>query len=368
MRVTRTVYRWGLSLALWLFSIAPACALDLRVAIQTGVGEVTVGSSTPASVRDGNGRVLGQLEGMQAFAAILEGSKIAIDRWQASQLWIEPSDGGFVFIGNRWYRGRIKLSIADGGVAAVNTVDLEEYLYSVVGAEMSPSWPLEALKAQAVAARSYALYQRNTRGNSVYDVGDTTSWQVYNGMEKEASTTIAAVEATKDQVLAYDGKAIEAVFHSSAGGHTEDVENVWQEARPYLRGVPAYDSVAPDYQWTETFSQGELSDLIYGVGTVVQMSPARTSPHGRVITMTVSGDGGTRTIGGDELRSALNLRSTLFTVSSNGGTFTFSGGGFGHGVGMSQWGAYAMAGQGYSYQQILAHFYRNTTLSRLEFR
>jgi stage II sporulation protein D len=354
--------------ALWLFAIAPASALDLRVAIETGVGEVSVGSSTPANIRDGSGRVLGQIEGMQAFLAVLSGSQVAVSQWQAGQLWIEPTEGGFVYIGNRWYRGKTKLAIADGGIAAVNSVDLEAYLYSVVGAEMSPSWPTEALKAQAVAARSYVIYQRNKRGNSVYDVGDDTYWQVYNGMEKEAESTIAAVSATQNQVLSYGNEAIEAVFHSSSGGHTEDVENIWQEARPYLRGVPDYDRDAPVYQWTETFSQGELSTLIDGVGTVLSMTPTRTTPHGRIIVMSVAGDAGTRSIDGEDLRSALNLRSTLFVVSGSGSTFTVSGRGFGHGIGMSQWGAYALAEQGYNYRQILAHYYQNTTLSRLQFQ
>lgn len=350
----------------WLLAIAPAMAMDLRVGIERGLGEVKVGSSTTATVKDGSGKALGQLQGMQAFVAVANGDRIALSQWQAGQLWIEPSDGGSVYIGDRWYRGRTHLVISEGGVTAVNHVELDEYLYSVVGAEMSPTWHAEALKAQAVAARSYALYQKAKRGNSVYDVGDDTYWQVYVGMEKEDLNTIAAVLATSGQVLAYNGSPIEAVFHSSSGGHTENVEQIWQESRPYLRGVPDYDRNSPLYQWTETFSQNELSRLISGVGNVINLQPTQTTPYGRAITLSAIGDSGTRAIDGDTIRSALNLPSTLFSVTANGGSFVVSGRGFGHGIGMSQWGALALAESGYSYSQILGHYYQNTTLSQLQ--
>lgn len=350
----------------WLLAIAPAMAMELRVGIEQGLGEVKVGSSTAATVKDGSGQVLGQLQGMQAFLAVANGSKIALSQWEAGQLWIEPTDGGSVYIGDRWYRGRTHLVMSEGGVTAVNHVEMDEYLYSVVGAEMSPSWHAEALKAQAVAARSYALYQKAKRGNSVYDVGDDTYWQVYVGMEKEDANTIAAVTATSGQVLAYNGSPIEAVFHASSGGHTEDVEYIWQDPRPYLRGVPDYDASSPNYQWTETFSQNQLSNVFSGVGNVLNLQPAQTTPYGRAITLNVVGDGGTRSIEGDTVRSVLNLPSTLFSVTANNGSFVVSGRGFGHGVGMSQWGALALAESGYSYSQILGHYYQNTTLSQLQ--
>jgi stage II sporulation protein D len=350
----------------WLLAIAPAMAMELRVGIEKGLSEVKVGSSTAATVKDGSGQILGQLQGMQAFLAVANGNQIALSQWETGQLWIEPTDGGSVYIGDRWYRGRTRLVISEGGVTAVNHVDMDEYLYSVVGAEMSPSWHAEALKAQAVAARSYALYQKTKRGNSVYDVGDDTYWQVYVGMEKEDPNTIAAVTATSGQVLAYNGSPIEAVFHSSSGGHTEDVEYIWQDPRPYLRGVPDYDRNSPNYQWTETFSQNQLSNVFSGVGNVLNLQPAQTTPYGRAITLNVVGDGGTRSIEGDTVRNALNLPSTLFSVTANNGSFVVSGRGFGHGVGMSQWGALALAESGYSYSQILGHYYQNTTLSQLQ--
>ncbi|MEB3826959.1 SpoIID/LytB domain-containing protein [Phormidium sp. CCY1219] len=364
---------------LWLMMVAPArAALLLRIAIEEDVSSVKVGSSTPARVANGAGRPLGEIDGMQASLARAGGSQVNLGSWKANRMTIDPTGDGFVYIGDRWYRGRLVLVATPEGLIAINAVNLEEYLYSVVGAEMSPSWPGEALKAQAVAARTYALYQRQNRGNDLYDLGDDTFWQVYNGVEKEASTTHAAVQATAGQALVHNGQLIEAVYHASSGGHTENVEDVWTHPRPYLRGVPDYDSGTPTYQWTETFSRNELSARISGVGNVVSMEPESTTPHGRIVTMRVVGDAGVRSIAGESLRQALNLRSTRFTVLPEYGSsasknnlasapiqFTIQGRGFGHGVGMSQWGAYNLARRGVNYQQILLHYYQNANLAKI---
>jgi stage II sporulation protein D len=357
---------WWLSFLLWIVLVGPAqAATELRVAIKAGVSRVQVGSSTKAIIRDAAGQEVGELEAMNAFNA-QGGSGVALGRWRSSQLWIEPTGDGFVWIGDRWYRGRTQLVPSGRGLTAVNHVNLEQYLYSVLGSEMSANWPQEALKAQAVAARSYALYKRSTSGNGVYDVGDTTTWQVYKGLETEAPGTQTAVNATAGQVMTYGGKIILAVFHSSSGGHTENVEDVWKEPLPYLRGVADYDMGAPVFEWTKSFSRGQLSSRISGVGNVISMTPERTTPQGRIITMRVEGTGGTRRISGNDLRSALGLRSTLFVVNPTGNGFQVSGRGFGHGLGMSQWGAHNLAQQGVNYQQILDHYYQSATLARIQ--
>lgn len=370
--------QWWVSALIWLAMIAPAqAALDLRVAIEEGTSQVAVGSSTKALIKDGAGRTLGELAPGQALNAALGTSGVSLQgQWQAGQIWVEPTGGGYVWIGDRWYRGRAFLVPTAKGLTAVNYVDLEQYLYSVVASEMVPSWPQEALKAQAIAARSYALYQRQSSANSVYDVGDTQAWQVYEGVAKETSTTQAAVNATAGQVLTHGGRIIEAVFHSSSGGHTENVEDVWKQPLPYLRGVQDYDQGAPVYQWTKTFSNAELSGRISGVGNILSMQPARTTPQGRIVTMKVVGDAGTRTISGDALRNAVGLRSTLFTATPMSGAgnksssslpaFQISGRGFGHGLGLSQWGAHNLAQRGYNYQQIVLHYYKGTTLARIQ--
>lgn len=372
---------WGSLFMWWLFLMAPAAALEMRVAIEENVGAVTVGSNTTAVVRDSDGQVLGQLPAMGSFTAEAESSGVEVDQWFDDQIWIEPSEGGFVYISDRWYRGRTLLVKTSGGLTAVNYVDLEHYLYSVLGGEMSGSWPQEALKAQAVAARSYALYRRQKSATPVYDVGDTPTWQVYKGLIDEAPGTISAVNATAGQVLTHSGQIIEAVFHSSSGGHTENVENVWSQPLPYLRGVPDFDEGAPVYRWVEELSASEVSNRISGVGNVLSFVVESTTPTGRVRSIRVVGDAGEKSLRGNELRTALGLRSTLlFSISPEIGqvasadgvpspsVFRFEGGGFGHGLGMSQWGAHNMAQQGYTYDQILTHYYTNTALSQIDVR
>jgi stage II sporulation protein D len=362
-------YGW-ITLLIWFCMVAPAQAqLLLRVAIEDGVNQIKVGSTTKAVVRDGSGQPLGELAAMGGGVAQAKSGKVALGNWQGSQLWIDPSQNGNVWIGNAWYRGRVLLVPRNGGLTAINYVDLEEYLYSVLGAEMDGGWPQEALKSQAVAARTYALYKRQ-RSNGIFDVGDDQTWQVYKGLITESTGTRSAVSATRGQVLIYNGQAILAAFHSSSGGHTENVEDVWNEPLPYLRGVPDFDQGTPVFEWTKTFSQADLSKRISGVGNITAMTPQRTSAYGSILTMKVVGDKGVRVISGEDIAAALGLRSTRFQVNRKSGTTSFqvTGRGFGHGVGLSQWGAYNLARAGYNYQQILAHYYRNTNLAKIDVR
>jgi stage II sporulation protein D len=315
---------------------------------------------------------------MNAFIAQPQKDKIVMDRWQAGQFWVEPSAGGYVFIGDRWYRGRTQVVPNGKGLTAINYVNLEQYLYSVLGSEMNGNWPQEALKAQAVAARSYALYQRNRAAGKAFDIGNTQAWQVYTGIAAEATGTQAAVDATAGQVLTYKNQIIEAVFHSSAGGCTDNVEEVWTQPLPYLRSVQDFDTSSPVAQWTQTFSRSELSKRISGVGNILALTPEKTTTKcGRIVSMQVTGDAGKRTITGESLRTALGLRSTLFEVvptvqtSTKGKAqiptaFRINGRGFGHGLGMSQWGAYSLAMQGRNYQEILRHYYQNTELNKIQ--
>jgi stage II sporulation protein D len=374
---------WWLSLLLWIAIATPGLATELRVAITEGASQVNVGSSTPAKILDGAGRAVGDLKPLTGFPARPIPGGVSVVGRQASRLWIQPSNGGEVYIGDRWYRGRVQLARTGQGLVAVNYVDLETYLVSVLGKEMYPTWPQEALKAQAVAARSYALSRRQSqvkRPGSLFDVKDTVSSQVYTGVASEFPSTQAAVDATRGQVLTYGSKLVEAVFHSASGGHTENSENVWSSVKPYLRGVPDFDQAAPNYQWNLILSAAQLKQRIPGVGNILSLRPLKTTPQGRIMAMQIIGDRGTRTIKGGQLRSALGLKSTLFSVAPQTGlvastsikgtpalpqAFLISGRGSGHGLGMSQWGAYGMAQQGYTYTQILQHYYQGITISTL---
>lgn len=383
---------WWFGLFIWMAAFSamesavsrPAqAALELRVAIEESVSQVAVGSSTKAIVRDSSGRPLGEIAPMNAFIAQPKQGSVSLDRWQSGQIWVEPTGGGYVYIGDRWYRGRTLVVPSKSGLTAVNYVDLEQYLYSVLGGEMNGNWPQEALKAQAVAARSYALFHRQKAINGIYDVVDTTASQVYRGIRDESTGTQAAVNATAEQVLISGGQIIEAAFHSSAGGCTENSENVWSSPVPYLRSVTEnFAEVSPVAQWEEAFSPIALGKRITGVGNIVSFpkEKIKTTQCGRIISMEVVGDTGRRrTVSGEALQSALNLKSTLFNIipqlpsgankdkaQASPSNFQVIGRGFGHGLGLSQWGAYNLAQGGNNYQQILLHYYQNTTLAKIQ--
>ena len=358
---------WLVSGLMWLLIIFPAQAVEIKVAIKKEVPRLKIGSSTSAIIKDGAGKQLGKLTPMSSLAAKLERNNITIaNRVQARELTIEPEDDGYVWIGDRWYRGTTRLIRQDNGITAINHVDLEQYLYSVVGAEAVSSWPIEALKAQAVAARSYALYKRDRESNGIYDVDTTIGTQVYQGLATEYTTTHEAVNSTLGQIMTYNNEVILAAFHSSSGGHTENVEDVWTSPLPYLRAVVDYDHQSPVFEWQQVIPVSKIKSLVAGIGNIRGLQPDQMTPRGRVITMKVTGDRGSTTVSGKELRKALALRSTLFRVSTDGNNLHIKGRGFGHGLGLSQWGAYYLAQQGVNYHQILAHYYQSANLSQLD--
>ncbi len=354
-----------LSIVICLGLSLTAQALELRVAIRKGVSSVKIGSSTPALIQNSGGQTIGRIDPLVPLQASASGRGINLGNTAASQLTVQPSGDGRIWINDRWYRGKVRLMRQGRGVTAVNLVDLEKYLYSVVGSESIPSWPIEALKAQAVAARTYAIYQTTKDSNRYYDLDTTTATQVYKGLNNEYVSTVEAVEATKNQVMTYGGKVILAAFHAASGGHTENVEDVWMSPLPYLRGVVDYDQNSPVFQWNKNLTSREISRQIGGIGTVTSMVPVTKTPRGRVDVMRISGTKGSKTMDGSKVRKALKLRSTLFTVSKSGGNFMILGRGSGHGIGLSQWGAHGLAEKDTPYKQILSHYYQNAQLTQL---
>jgi stage II sporulation protein D len=364
------VRHWWIGIFLWMALVAPAQAsVILRVAIERGVNQVKVGSSTTAVVKDSTGRTLGQLPAMSSFNAQTIPGGVALDRWQSGLFWIEPTGDGFVYIGDRWYRGRTLVVPTDKGLDVVNWVDLEEYLYSVIGGEMDSGWPQEALKAQAIAARTYALYKRNEqRNNPTYDLGDSPDrWQIYKGVISESPSIYAAVDATAGKVLTHNNEIILSVFHACSGGHTENVEDVWGNPLAYLRAVQDYDQNISACNWERTFTSNEISSRISGVGNVTDMIAEALSPFRSVKSLRIVGDKGTRVLKGEQVRTALKLRSTRFNITKGAnGSFVLQGLGFGHGLGMSQWGAYNLARQGANHLQILGHYYQGVALTPIQ--
>ena len=345
----------------------------------------------------------------------------------------DPS--GITTIDSGRYRGVIKPRLVTNGLTAVNLVPLEDYLISVVPSEMPSSWPLQALKAQAVAARTYALSNVSSPRNPAFQLVDTVMSQVYRGVEAETESTTRAVRETAGVRAKFNGRYINAVYFSSSGGRTENSENVWLEAVPYLRSVPERHE-SGYRQWYRNFSMDQLSQLMapHGIGSVTGLSYTAAYPSGRIIELSFIGTSGKRTYSGDSIRTAFSsapggsLESNNFTVSgasrttsqlsasheapshfnsitsygeiiskpvhyisglfgsenilnpspsipgilqqispaysTSSSTIQITGRGWGHGVGMSQFGARGMAEAGYSFEQILKHYYTGIELVR----
>jgi stage II sporulation protein D len=320
---------------------------------------------------------------------------------------IHPQD--VLVLKQRRYRGSLLLRPEGKGLQAINRLPLESYLMGVVGSEMPSSWPLSALRAQAVASRTYALQQ--VRPKASFDLKATVSSQVYKGVEAESSAVRQAVVSTRGQVLLHGQQLINAVFHSSSGGRTENSGELWSRQLPYLVSVPDFDASSPVSRWQKAFAPEELRQAFGEIGGASAIEPLQTSKTGRIRQARVIGPGGELVLSGAELRERLGLRSTMVSFvfepaervepvtlgispaapapasdptttappdgmeaalaapspltpgqPASSYRLTVQGRGYGHGVGLSQWGAYALALRGKSYEEILRHYYRGAVL------
>lgn len=197
----------------------PVPLVPIRVGIVQDAGSVSVATSTPGVITDGSGTVLGQVPTQSALGITPSGGGLLVGTLSAGpEIWIRPqSETGLVFVDDHWYRGAVRVIRQGDRLMAINHLDLESYLYSVVGSEMPASWPIEALKAQAVAARSYALVHIVRPADDHFDLGDTPRWQAYSGVSTETQDTLNAVDATRGVLISYEGGVVESLYASTDG-------------------------------------------------------------------------------------------------------------------------------------------------------
>ncbi len=302
-----------------------------------------------------------------------DGSGLRLDGRRQQRI-VFPGPGPHRVDGRR-YRGAIEIEAESGGLRVVNEVPLAAYVAGTLLGEVPESWGETVLKAQAVATRTYALRRRARSGARAWDVEADTRGQVYLGMDGESDAVWHAVDATRDEVLTWDGELILAAFHGTAGGRTASAEEVWGRAVPYLESVPVEgEELSPDTYWRAPVGADDLGRTLAAMGHPVgrpeHVEIARRTPSGRCETLVIRGSRGRAEVPAVALRRALGerrLRSTLFAVRETADGFVFVGSGRGHGVGMSQWGARAMAERGAHYRAILGRFYpgaRVATISR----
>jgi stage II sporulation protein D len=426
----------------------------VRVLLLEGEG-LTIGAAGPSALRlsDGDQRTVLELDPGRQLRVRRSGATLILEpqadgrsllngevsasappvQIPLQELRLAPLDPrGLLVLKQRRYRGSLLLRPEGEGLQAINRLPLESYLLGVVGSEMPNSWPLAALQAQAVASRTYALQQ--LRPNAPYDLKSTVASQVYKGVESESATVREAVASTNARVLMHGEHLINAVFHSSSGGRTENSGDLWSRQMPYLVSVPDDDAISPVSRWEKSFTPEALRLAFREIGGATTIQPVELSSTGRVRRAKVIGPGGELVLSGSGLRERLGLRSTLVrfrfepagraddplarasakasapalnsiglppppplpeadrgavsrspTRSALPGaglaneaapespaltgpmpSATYSlvveGRGYGHGVGMSQWGAYALALRGKSHEDILRYYYRGAVL------
>ncbi len=368
-------------------------AVSSEVRIATELDE-DLGQKVVASVSEGN-VVLHNPEGDTLLYSGENGNEIKI-----------VADDKILDIGGKKYRGNVILKPEGDKLTVINEVGVDDYVKGVVAREMPSSWHIEALKAQAVAARCFGFTAMGKHGDMGFDLCDNTNCQVYGGIAAETEATNKAVEETAGVVVTYNGKIINTLFSSSNGGYVEASENVWGGSYPYFK------TFKDEYEKTEEISGGvweveftpeEIkSELLFNqvdIGDIVGMEVVKTSSSGRVLEVKITGTKGTKSYTKSYARTFLSLRSQLYTItqptgnsvyvlgengkekvtgkyyaltaeglkefsnSSGSDKYIISGRGYGHGVGMSQWGANHMSQQGLTYEDILTYYYKGCTLT-----
>jgi stage II sporulation protein D len=305
----------------------------------------------------------------QAAGLLLAGAVSA-----GSRVWIAPLLDSPLVVDGRTYRGDVWIERdADGTLDVINELDLEQYLYGVVGAEMDPLWPQVALQAQAIASRSYAMARTAMHAYPGYDVKAGELDQAYGGVNMESQGAVDAVESTHGVVLMYRYRIINAYYSSCDGGYTDDGAQL-SDPQPYLRAQPdPYAAESPHLSWSAqipiaSFARG-FREQVGDVGDITGVSPGPADASGRLISVTVTGTSGSRDIPGTLFRQLAGrhlVKSTrIATLVLQGDEIDVRGSGFGHGVGMSQWGAKDMADQGLGITAILSFYYRGAMLSKI---
>jgi stage II sporulation protein D len=376
----------------------------VRVSLGT-VPTVAVGAAEPWTVSDRDGRVVAQGSAGEQIALAAAGTSITLTDAGGSTHVLAPplavstrGSEATVTVNGRRYRGGLSVVLADSGLRVVNRLDVEAYLRGVVPRELGVRGASDraALEAQAVAARSYAV-TRLGNASRAFDVTATTSDQVYGGADAENAIADAAVAATEGLVLMYEGRIVSAPYHSTCGGSTAEPDEIWQSRNePYLQRVSDqipgsdrfYCDIAPRFRWERSWRADSLTAIVeryiraYAaappgpIGSVRSVEVDARTRSGRVGTLWIETDQGRFQLRGNDIRYVLRspggelLNSTYFSpemVSAHDGRLsrlTIRGRGYGHGVGMCQWGAIGRSRAGQDFRTILRTYFPGTTVAR----
>ncbi|MCC7194702.1 MAG: SpoIID/LytB domain-containing protein [Gemmatimonadaceae bacterium] len=385
-------------------------AMDVRVGLATAAQQVPLTATGGWRLYDAAGAVLIRGRAKEVWTVEHDGQRLRArsgagqgTQWVSGPVTLRTDAAdAFCVFAERRYRGAIRVVATDTGVIVVNVVDVEQYLRGVVPLEIGVSRDgadQAAVEAQAIAARSYTWVRLAANGGAgeLYDVVATVNGQVYGGVDAERDNTDRAVRATAGLVLRYAGRVVDAPYSSACGGETASPDEVWRSGStpPYLRRVSDripgttryYCDIAPRFSWTREFSSGQLDAAVRaylasyaqgvptgGPGRVLAVRIVSRTPGGRVANTTFATERGSYSVRGNDIRYVLRaaggeiLNSTYFSLASEsaqGGALSrivITGNGYGHGVGMCQWGAIGRARAGQAARAILAAYYPGTSV------
>lgn len=280
---------------------------------------------------------------------------------------IEPLNSN-ILIAKRAYRGNIEINVENGQILAINTIDIEEYLYGVIKMEIDPKWPYETVKAQAIAARTFVYKNLGKHRNSGFDLCNGVHCQVYAGINAEDELAIRAVNETKGELVYYGDSLAFVYYHSICGGRTGNSAHTWEGGKsiPYLSGVICpYCTKAPQYHWRASLN---VSDIERKLNIGKLYSIRKYPEQGRAWKVLIRHSKGENKILASQFRRLFGenfIKSTFFDIEQRKGSVVFTGRGFGHGVGLCQWGTKGMGGLGFSSSEILSFYFPGCEIKRV---
>jgi len=316
-----------------------------------------------------NMKIFDRVEIRSAHKKILIGNK----KFNSRAIRVSPRANAALEVDGILYRGCMDIIKTGGAFSVINRVKIEDYLLGVLPREVNYLWPFEMMKTQAIASRSYAVYESMRRKKEDYDLTNDTFSQMYGGKSDEKWRTTRAVKATEGEVLEYKGKVFPAYYHSSCGGHTQNIANVWGGELEPLRGVKCrWCRWTPYYRWQVKIPVEKLAKKLKEAGyptlTVEMIKEGSRDETGRLEYVMVKSNSRWFEIEMEDFRSAVgrkSLKSANFRVKKYPFFYLFSGYGWGHGVGMCQWGAFGMSLRRYKCEKILEMYYPGTKIVKL---
>ena len=309
----------------------------------------------------------------------LKSGKVKIKN-KVYSLPLKITSSSFIVVNKKIYRGNIIVCLSQKGkLNIVNEVDIEDYLKGILPKEANSAWPIEALKTQAVISRSYVLKNLKKHSKDGFDVCSTIHCQVYGGASAETKNCNQAVVETFAEVVVYDNKIAQTLFHSSCGGHTEDPKYVWNwttKTPPYLKGLKdKYCKDNPNQNWTCTIKENIIREKLTKAGYKIGKIKDITT-HGKTVGLAkeqvvIKHAKGTLKLNSYKFRTTVDpwlIKSTMInSIKKQKDSFVFTGNGWGHKVGLCQWGSKFMADKGFSYKQILQFYYPSTSIEKVNY-